>query len=138
MGFEVHLLTSIVGVMSDDGDNDYLDKISRLAMRRGEFSDVPPLPHGGLAATLREAMRRQRVVKIVRAYGEGDALCGIVRAMTDDTMSVQTVDQYGEDGGLATVLVRGVASVHLGTEEEQILDYLRESYARNPDARLVG
>ena len=83
-------------------------------------------------------MHRQRVVKIVRAYGDGDALCGVVRAMTDDTMSIQTVDQYGEDAGLATVPMSGIVSVHLGTEDEQILDYLRESYARDPEARLVG
>ena len=37
MGFEVHLLAAIVGVMTDDGDNDYLDKIARLTTRRGRF-----------------------------------------------------------------------------------------------------
>ena len=43
-------------------------------------------------------------------------------------MSIQTVDQYGEDDTVLTIPISGITVVHYGTEAEQIRDYLRASY----------
>lgn len=133
IGYEVHSLSAIKGVGLDDGAHDYLDKISRLVgMRRRIVSDDNACSCG-IGDSLRDAMANRRIVTVIYSHGEGDALCGLVRAMTEDTVSVQTVDQFGEDDGLVTASLDGVTAVYYGTEDEGILDYLRASYAASDE-----
>lgn len=135
LGFEVYALEAVTGVVLDDGANDYLDKLSRLVRgRRDMYRKVSSWRQSGIRGALEEAMRRQRIVSIGRAHDEEESPCGIVRAMTDDAVSVQLVDQYGEDDGLATIPIEGINAVHFGTEDEQVLDFLRGSYADDDEA----
>ena len=129
LGFEVYAISAVTGVVLNDGDNDYLDKVSRLVRGREVFRDVAPWQGPGIRGTLEEAMRVQRIVTLGRTHDEKESPCGLVRAMTDDAVSIQLVDQYGEDNGIATVPIEGINAVHVGTEDEQILDFLRASYA---------
>lgn len=128
LGFEIYAISAVTGVVLDDGDNDYLDKLARLVRGRNVFRDVAPWDSAGIRGTLEEAMRRQCIVTIGRNHGEDESPCGLVRAMTDDSVSIQMVDQYGEDDGVATIPLEGINAVHFGTEDEQLLDYLRASY----------
>lgn len=135
LGFEVYALEAVTGVVLNDGDNDYLDKLSRLVRGgRDVYRKVSPWEEAGIRGALEEAMRRQRIVTLGRAHDELQSPCGLVRAMTDDAVSIQLVDQYGEDDGIATIPIEGINTVHFGTEDEQILDYLRSSYAADEAA----
>lgn len=130
LGFEVYALSAVTGVVLDEGDNDYLDKLSRLVRGgRNVYRDVARWRQIGIPGALEEAMRRQCIVSLGREHDEEESPCGLVRAMTDDAVSIQLVDQYGEDDGIATIPIKGINTVHFGTEDEQILDYLRRSYA---------
>ena len=134
IGYEVHSLSAIKGVGLDDGAHDYLDKVSRLVrMHRRVVSDAEACSCG-IEDSLREAMANRRIVTVIYSHGEGDALCGVVRVMTEGSVSVQTVDQFGEDDGLVTASLDGVTAVHYGTEDEEILEYLRASYAASDEA----
>ena len=133
IGYEVHSLPAIKGVGLDDGAHDYLDRVSRLVgMRQRIVSDTEPCSCG-IGDSLREAMASRRIVTVIYSYGEGDALCGVVHAMTEGTVGIRTVDQFGEDDGLVTASLDGVTAVYYGTEDEQILDYLRASYAASDE-----
>ena len=134
IGYEVHRLAAIKGVGLDDGAHDYLDKVSRLVgMQRRIVSDAEACSCG-IEDSLREAMANRRIVTVIYSYGEGDALCGVVRAMTEGTVSMQTVDQFGENDGVITASLDGVTAVYYGTEDEEILDYLRASYASSAES----
>lgn len=130
LGYEVYALRVVVGVVLDDGKCDYLGKIARVVGKRSQiFQEVESWPKSGIRGALREALERQCVVTVGRTHADKESLCGLIRAMADDSVSIQLVDQYGEDDSLATVAIKGITAVHFGTEDEQLLDYLRASYA---------
>ena len=135
IGFEVYSLDVVVGVALDDGESDYLDKISRLVKgrRKDIFREVPCWTKRGIAGTLMEAMVRRRIVTIGYTPEDVSSPSGLVRAMTEDSVSIQTVDQYGEDDTVLTVSLSSITAVHYGTEDEQIRDYLRASYSQDQD-----
>lgn len=138
IGYEVHGLSAIKGVSLDDGAHDYLDKVSRLIGMRGRITSGPEPCSCSIRDSLRDAMANNRIVTVIYSQGEGDALCGLMRAMTESTVVMQTVDQFGEDDGLVTASLDGVTAVHYGTEDEQILDYLRASYAASDEVERGG
>ena len=130
IGFEVYSLAVVVGVALDDGESDYLDKISRLVKggRENIFHEVPRWTETSIAGTLMEAMRRRKMITLGWSNEDVANPTGLVRAMTEDSVSIQTVDQYGEDDTVLTIPISGITVVHYGTEAEQIRDYLRASY----------
>ena len=138
IGYEVHGISAIKGVGLNDGTHDYLDKVSRLIGMRGRITSGAEPCSCSIRDSLREAMANQRIVTVIYSQGEGDALCGLVRAMAENTVSMQTVDQFGEDNGLVTASLDGVTAVYYGTEDEQILDYLRASYAASDEVKCRG
>ena len=138
IGYEVHDLSAIKGVGLDDGTHDYLDKVSRLTRMRGQITSGAEPCSCSIRDSLRDAMANNRIVTVIYSPSEGDALCGLVRAMAESAFSMQTVDQFGEDDGLVTASLDGVTAVYYGTEDEQILDYLRASYAASDEVECRG
>ena len=129
-GFEIRPLASIAGVEQEDEDNDYLGKIRRL-MSFGGAKSVESWCMGNdpIRDALRRSMDTGQIVSVWGDANEGFVLCGIVTLLSDDSAVVRTVDQYGEDDGAATVRLSSIRAIDYATEEEQIKQFLRESYA---------
>ncbi len=131
-GFEIRPLASITGVEQEDEDNDYLDKIRRLLAFDGP-KRVRPWPMGDdpIRDALHASMKSGQIISVWGHASDGFVLCGIVTMLGDDSAVIRTVDQYGENDGMATVRLDTIRGIDFATAEEQVKQFLRQSYLRD-------
>ena len=124
-GFEIRRLRDVVKVESGDK---YLAKVARLAEGAGAvFTEVQPdwASTGDLVTdTLRQALL-DGVIVTVWGGDSDDPVVGLVRALTEDCVSLRVVNEYGEDDGISTIPLANVTDIDFATESEQIRQFLR-------------
>ena len=72
-------------------------------------------------------MKTNRIVSVWGKARDGFALCGIVTLLGDDSAAIRTVDQYGENDGMATVKLASIRGIDYATADEQAKQFLRNS-----------
>jgi hypothetical protein len=109
-----------------DSENTYLRRLELLYQYRESVfgKDFKPGPEGGrdLRAQLEHARDTNCIVHLVDDNDYGPS--GFVRELGEDYIELERVGLNGEPDGRSVLLMAGIARVHLGRRQDQILEFL--------------
>ncbi|BCD88137.1 hypothetical protein PSm6_45440 [Pseudomonas solani] len=125
IGFEIRSLEEITKV---ETSGKYEQKIETLANHQGEVIHpvaLPALGEGIIHETLALALQRKCVITIW-VQGSEDSISGYVSSIENDTITIQAVDEFGDNDGASVVPQGEISSIDFCTKEEQLREFLNK------------
>lgn len=125
IGFEIRSLEEITKV---ETFGKYEKKIEKLANHQGEIIQavtLPPPSRGIIHEILKLALQRKCVITVWADDAE-ESISGYVSSIENDTITIQAVDEFGDNDGISVVPQGKVTSIDFCTKEEQLREFLNK------------
>ncbi|WP_165673823.1 hypothetical protein [Metapseudomonas otitidis] len=125
IGFEIRSLEEIKKV---ETSGKYEQKIEILANHQGEIIHpvTLPAPGGGIIHETLELAQQRKCVITIWTEGSEDSISGYVSSIENNTITIQAVDEYGDNDGVSVIPQEEISSIDFCTKEEQLREFLNK------------